>query len=78
MHSEDKAAPRWWWYLLGLSGVAVVILSWMAPEPQTPRPAPVQGIQTISYTQCTQDYIGPGYGTRSVSDVSGPVGGCLR
>lgn len=78
MHSEERPGPRWRWYLLGTAAVAVVALSWMAPEPKGPGPVPVQGIKPISHTPCAQDYVGPGYGTRSVSEVSGPGGGCLR
>jgi hypothetical protein len=51
----------------------------MAPEPRTAGRAPAHGIQPIAHSECAaQNYEPPNYGTRSVNEVSGPVGGCLR
>jgi hypothetical protein len=88
VHFEDRPgaapppgrrSPGWWWYLLGAAAVAVVVLSWMVPEPHTAGRAPAHGIQPIAHSECAaQNYEPPSYGTRSVNEVSGPGGGCLR
>lgn len=71
MTRDDRPAPRIWAYLLGAAAVGVVALSWMAPEPQSPRPTPPQRYESISYSGCAaQDFAPPSYGTRSVSSTS--------
>ncbi len=54
---------RIWIALAALSGVAVVVLSWRVPEPET-RPTPRQ-VENMSYLKYTPQQVPPpNYGAR--------------
>lgn len=56
-----------WIALAALGGIAVVVLSWRVPEPETHRGTPSQQFENISYMQVvTQPPVAPppNYGAR--------------
>ena len=67
MHS---VGIRRWVRIIVLSSlaVAVVALSWLAPEPESPPPASTRPVENISYQQCAPEFwAAPNYGTRALT-----------
>lgn len=55
--------------VLSTAAVAVVLLSWQVPEPESPRPASTRPIDNVSYLECApQSTAAPNYGTRSLGN----------
>lgn len=54
--------------MLSLLAVAVVALSWLAPEPESTPPALTRPVENISYQQCAPEFwAAPNYGTRALT-----------
>ncbi len=52
---------------LSSAAVAMVALSWLVPEPESPRPASTRPIDNVSYLQCAPQFAAaPNYGTRAL------------
>jgi hypothetical protein len=55
--------------VLSTAAVAVVLLSWRVPEPESPRPASTRPIDNVSYLECAPQFTAaPNYGTRSLGN----------
>jgi hypothetical protein len=54
--------------VLSLLAVAVVALSWLAPEPESPPPVSTRPVENISYQHCAPEFrAAPNYGTRALT-----------
>lgn len=65
---ESAPGRRLWVYLAVLTGAAVVVMSWMVPEPPAPKTTPALPYEHMSYTRCSAPEFAPVYGTRALGN----------
>lgn len=54
--------------VLSSLAVAIVALSWLAPEPELPPPPSTRPMENVSYQQCAPEFLAaPNYGTRALT-----------